>query len=93
MTQRLLATANDEKVWAVLDGYALGHGLDLESLRLDRFCNFVWWFMTRNAESEQEVEKLRATLWQPPAGEAAAGPWAPEAESASFSAFKDSLSA
>nr|DAK24351.1 MAG TPA: hypothetical protein [Caudoviricetes sp.] len=65
--------------------------MDLEKMALGRLCNFVWWFITRNAESEAEVEKLRAKLWQPPRGEVAAGPWAPEAEKASFGAFQASL--
>jgi len=37
------------------------------------------------------VEKLRAKLWQPPQGEAPAGPWAPEAEKAAFGAFQASM--
>ena len=55
-------------------------------MALGRLCNFVWWFITRNTESEAEVEKLRAKLWQPPAG-----PWAPEAEKAAFGAFQASM--
>ena len=76
----------------MIDGYALGHGVDLEALRLDRFCNFMWWFITRNAESEQAVEKLRARLWMPPAGEVpAGGPWSAGAETAAFKALQASV--
>ena len=60
-------------------------------MALGRLCNFVWWFITRNAESEAEVEKLRAKLWQPPQGEAPAGPWAPEAAKAALGALQASL--
>lgn len=63
-------------------------------LPLDRFCNFIWWWATRNATDEQEIDKLRAQLWRPPPGVAPHpdSPWAPEAEAQAFAAFKAQVS-
>lgn len=81
--ERLLAVA--VHFWAELDGWAVGHGGDrLEVLSLDRFCNFVWWWMTRNAEKEEDVDKLRERLWRPPRGERGEGVWSADAETAAL---------
>lgn len=66
--------------------------VDLRLLPLDRFCNFVWWFMIRNAHEQTEIEKLRIRLWRPPPGQVATrGPWTPAAETAAFAALKAGL--
>lgn len=69
---------------------------DLRTLPLDRFCNFLWWWMTRNAQEAQTVERIKATLWRPPPAAAKKpidprSPWAPQAETAGFSALKAGL--
>lgn len=81
--------------WQDLDGYAVGHNMpDLRKLPLDRFCNWLWWMMTKNAKNEQEREKLRAKLWRPPPdlkGTAPIdkrSPWSAENEMKAFAAFK-----
>lgn len=89
MTIKLARVAADN--WASLDGLAVSLGLpDLRKLRVDRFCNFIWWWLTRNAAEQQEIDKMRATLWRPPAGVAPdpRSPWAPQAETSSFDALK-----
>lgn len=69
----------------------------LTKLELDRFCNFIWWWMTRNAQNQQDVDKLKAKLWMPPKNELVnavadkRSPWSPEAETAAFGALKASL--
>lgn len=81
-----IATTNYE----TLDGFAVSQNMPpLESLPLKRFCNFVYWYVTRKGD-ENEVTKFRAKLWQPPKGEAPdkRSPWAPENEMAAFSALK-----
>jgi hypothetical protein len=64
----------------------------LGSYPLSRFCNFVWWAMVRNLKGEQEVAKLKARLWMPPAGVIPTeGPWSPEAEMSAFSGLRAAL--
>lgn len=66
---------------------------DLRTLPLDRFSNFVYYMATRNA-SATDVEKFRAKLWRPPAGEKvidSRSPWAPENEKRGFASLKLSL--
>ena len=77
----------------MVDGFALAQSMpDLRETDLDRFCNFIYWFMTKEADSES-VEKFRAKLWQPPVGMVAdkRSPWSPEAETSSFSSVRASL--
>jgi hypothetical protein len=64
-------------------------------MELDRFCNWLWWMLTRNAKNEQEREKLRAKIWRPPVGAITAekpidtrSPWSPENETKGFAALK-----
>jgi hypothetical protein len=65
---------------------------DLRKLSLDRFCNFVWWVMTRNLETEADLAKLKAQVWKPPAGfEPTEGPWSAESEMAAFRNLKAAL--
>lgn len=94
MTTRLLSIYEDNL--ATLDGYAVSRGLPrLGSLPVDRLCNFVWWWITRNASEEAEVEKVRTSLWTPPVGweqPIEVGPWSAEEETSAFAALKASLS-
>ena len=54
---------------------------------LDRFCNLVWHWATRNMQEQREVENLRQKIWMPPTGVVAEkGPWSREEEMAAFAA-------
>lgn len=87
MTLRLTSTALDR--WADLDGWAASLNLpDLRDLPLERFCNLVWYWLTKDAEDPNEVDKFKTKLWQPPKGEVGQGPWSAEAETAAFVALK-----
>lgn len=63
---------------------------NLAQMDLMRMIQFVWWRVTKDKD-HSEVEQFTARLWQPPPGEEAKGPWAPEAETAGLSALKASL--
>ena len=85
--------------YEAIDGYATGHGMkDIRLLALDRFCNFVWWLATRNA-NEQEQAKMRAQLWRPPPpppGKAPEridprSPWSAENEAKALAGLKAGL--
>lgn len=77
--------------WREIDGWAVGHGLDdLRKLPLSRFCSFMWWYATKDAEGS-EVAKFEARLWRPVPGAVAQGPWSPEAETAAFKGLKAQL--
>ena len=92
MIQRLLASAYSE--WDYIDGFCLGHGIDLEKLPLNRFCHVMWWILTRNAGEENDAEKLKRELWMPPKGAAVTdprSPWFAGNESGAFGALKSSL--
>ena len=92
MIQRLLASAYLE--WDYIDGFCLGHGIDLEKLPLNRFCHVMWWILTRNASEENDSEKLKRELWMPPKGVAVTdprSPWFAGNESGGFGALKSSL--
>lgn len=64
---------------------------ELWDLPVRRFCNFVRWFFTRNAEKESDIQKFEAQLWRPPPGEQPQGPWSAEAEMAGLRGLKQSL--
>lgn len=86
MTLRLAQIA--EERWAELDGFSVSRNMpNLEDLPLDRFANFVWWYLTKDLD-HTNVEKFRARLWQPPKGQRGQGPWAPNAETAAFKALQ-----
>lgn len=76
-----------------IDGLAASLGMkDLRKMTLERFCNFIWWVLTRNLESEAELSKLKAKLWMPPASVTPTeGPWTAEAEMAAFQNLRTSL--
>jgi hypothetical protein len=93
VTVRLVRTAVAN--WETLDGYAVAHGMeDLRTLELDRFCNFVWFMMTRHAE-KKDADQMRAKLWVPPPKATGPiprnSPWSAEAETAAFKAVKAQL--
>lgn len=89
MTQRLVAIAVEH--WPDIDGYAVSRGLGrLEDMPLDRFANFVWWWVTHGAD-EKERDKFRIRLWRPPKGEVGQGPWSAEAETKAFQGLKQAL--
>lgn len=90
MTARLVLTAVTN--WDTLDGYAAAHGMPpLPELTLDRFCNFTWYMLTRNAEAA-DADRLKAKLWVPPPKSTAPipanSPWSAESESRAFAAVK-----
>lgn len=76
-----------------LDGLAVSLGMaDLRTLPLSRFVNFVWWALTRNAQSDADIAKLKAKLWRPPPeAEVVEGPWSAEAEMAAFRNLKAAM--
>lgn len=91
MTLRLLGLAEDH--WEDIDGYAAGHGFDPVDLPLARLANFVWWWVTANAQ-EKDLQKFKGDLWRPPIGEQVThkkSPWAPENENSALSDLKQAL--
>ena len=91
MTLRLTSLALDH--WREIDGFAVSQNMPpLQRLPLSRFCNFVYWWATRNGE-DTDRQKFDSRLWRPPPGEVARGPWAPEAESSAFAGLKAGLGA
>lgn len=79
--------------WADLDGYAVSRNMPpLATLPLDRFNNFVWWFLTREGDPK-EIEKFRLRLWRPPPGRAPTqdSPWSAENETKAFAGLKAAL--
>lgn len=90
MTVRLVLTAVSN--WDTLDGYAAAHGMPpLTHLSLDRFCNFTWYMMTRNAQ-QKDIDQMKAKLWVPPPKSTAPipenSPWSASAETSAFAAVK-----
>ena len=73
--------ASAHKEWDYIDGFCLGHGIDLETLPLNRFCHVMWWILTRNAEDAGSTEKLKRDLWLPPKGVEVTDPRSPWATS------------
>lgn len=65
---------------------------DLHDLPMERFCNFIWYYLTRNAGKQSDIDKLKTRLWRPPPGQVAKkGPWTAEAETAAFQSLKAAL--
>lgn len=78
--------------WWDVEGYAAAHGMGpIADLELTRFLSFMWYMMTKNAEEDSEVEKIRADIWRPPKGTEGQGPWSKDAESKSFNSLKAGL--
>ena len=91
MSARLLSTL--EAQWATLDGYAAAQNLpNLQEMDLSRLCNFVYWYVTKDAAKES-IDKYNAQLWMPPKGiePDERSPWSPENEAKAFSALSASL--
>lgn len=92
MTARLLGVLQEK--WADFDGYAVSHNMpDLMELPLDRVTNFVWYFLTKDADAEG-LDKFKATLWQPPRGVVVTderSPWHPAQENSAFDALRAEL--
>lgn len=84
MTQRLIAIAR--KHWATFDGLLASQGLDPMFIPIDRMLNVVYWWATRNATEEADIDKFDRHLWMPPKGVAPpkGSPWSAEAETAAF---------
>lgn len=86
---RLAATA--KQYYRDLDGYAVSRNMPrVRDMPMDRFCNFVWFFFTRNAD-EKEKEKFEQRLWLPPKGEVGRGIWSAEAEQDALASLKRQL--
>lgn len=84
MTARLLALAKHH--WAKIDGSRQDDPLLLPP---DRFFNLVYFWATKDAYDQKDLDKFERQLWRPPKGVAAApgSPWSPEAETQAFQAF------
>lgn len=80
--------------WADLDGYAVAQNMpDLRTLPIDRFCNFVWHMLTRNAD-ESDRRKLEANIWRPPPKTVhidPRSPWSAQNETSALGALKAGL--
>lgn len=77
-----------------MEGYGVAHGIgDMTELPPRQFCSYVWWFATRNAENQEDIDKFEIDLWRPPRGFTGTieGPWSPEAENESLRAFKSMI--
>lgn len=92
MTLRLVGTL--ESQWETIDGYAASRNLpDWNDMGLARATNLIWYFLTRNGDSEG-IEKLKAQVWMPPKGVAVTdsrSPWSPEQENAAFESLQASM--
>lgn len=81
-----------------MEGHLVGHGHagGLEDLPLHSLLSFVWWYATHNLE-EEEKDKFRTKLWQPPKGSTAPihpdSPWSPENEMKSFQSLRSETGA
>lgn len=87
MTHRLVQLVRTE--WATFDGLLASRNVDPLALPPHRFFSTVYWWATRNAGEQADIDKFNRRLWQPPQGVAAApgSPWSPEAETAAFKAL------
>jgi len=65
----------------------------LEDLPIGKWCSFVWWWFTHDAD-RTEVQKFRNNLWIPPVGAEIPreSPWSAENETAAFASFKAGIS-
>jgi len=90
---RLIATAGAR--WPDFDGWAASRAVDPIALPLDRFCNLVYYWLTRNA-NEQRRASIDEHLDRLPAGEtrqtAAPDAWSSDAELAAFDSAAASMS-
>lgn len=83
-------------VWDELDGFAASQNMGyLQLMPLDRFLNFVWHMLVRNADKKERT-KIEVKLWAPPPEErgrpiSAKSPWSAENEKNSFASLKAAL--
>ncbi len=91
MTFRLLHLASEN--WSTLEGWATSRNTDLAELRIDRMLNLIYYWATRNADTEQTLAKFNRKLWMPPKGEEAPkeSPWSAANETSAFKALKAAL--
>jgi hypothetical protein len=84
VTLRLVGLARRE--WASFDGMMASKDVDPLLLPPDRFFSLLYWWATRNAGDQKDIDKFDRRLWMPPKGTAApaGSPWSPEAETAAF---------
>lgn len=75
--------------WMALDGYGVAHGTNPKREPLARFCAFVYYMTTRNADAKG-IAKFDTQLWMPPKGVMPdrRSPWSPENETRSFQAVR-----
>lgn len=62
----------------------------MNELTVDQMCSLVWWFATRNMETEAEKAEFKAQMWRPESMDAeipAESPWSAENEMKAFSAL------
>lgn len=92
MTFRLLSALSQH--WETFDGFAVAYGAgDLKSLPVERACNFVYWYLTRESD-EKSLDKFKSQLWMPPAGTEVndpRSPWSPENETAALASFQATM--
>lgn len=76
--------------WAVFDGWCASRNVDSLELPIDRFCNLVYYWVTRNMK-EDDRDGFDRRLSRPVAGTGAqgireaSGAWSRESELAQFS--------
>lgn len=81
--------------WDEVYGYSISQNMsDLRDMEMDRFVAFLYWYFTRNAASQADVDTFRARLWRPPAGATITpeSPWSATNEKAAFNAFANQFS-
>lgn len=92
MTQRLVSLLLSH--WDEVNGFSVSQNMPpLETLEMDRFTSFLYWYFTRNGDPN-EVDKFRARLWVPPKGVAVTddSPWSAKNERASMESFAQQFS-
>jgi hypothetical protein len=92
VTLRLCSIALDN--WPEVDGLAVSLNMPrLSDLPLDRFCNFMQWWVLRLSEDSTERAKFNARLWRPPPGAVPdkRSPWSAANEMKAFEALKRGL--
>lgn len=92
VVERFLTLALDN--YPIIDGWAAAHGMDPADLSLSRFCNFIYWWATRNADAES-INKFDQQLWRPPPGDTSPipdeSPWSAKSELAASHAARAAL--
>jgi hypothetical protein len=85
VTQRLVLFAMEN--WVLFNGWAISQGVRPLRLRIDDFCDLVYYWAARNAD-EADQAKLDEILGTPPEGQEGDAPgWSREEQLAAFHAF------